>query len=176
PQQVTGRDYIRLIEGYLERLHDLYPHPNRVLFYDDVVVCYLLAFFSVVLRSLRCIEDASQIPGVNKHLNVDAVCKSTLSDANALFDPEHLQGLMNELKKDLPTLTRQDKSLAHLLEQITVVDGSFFRLAADVTWAVQSSNQAGPGIGTARLNCQFCLRTGVPTGVSINGSDGVGQG
>jgi hypothetical protein len=31
-------------------------------------------------------------------------------------------------------------------------------------------------MGTCRLNCQFCLRTGVPAGVSVNGSDGVGEG
>jgi hypothetical protein len=31
-------------------------------------------------------------------------------------------------------------------------------------------------MGTCRLNCQFCLRTGTPVGVSVNGSDGVGEG
>jgi hypothetical protein len=30
-----------------------------------------------------------------------------------------------------------------------------------------------PGIGMVRLNCQFCLKSGVPTGISVNGSDGV---
>lgn len=178
PEQVTGRDYVRILEAFLARLRAAYDHPNRLLFYDDVLVAYLLAFFNPVLRSLRCIEDASQLPGVNRFFDVDAVCRSTLSDANALFDPEHLRGLVEDLRRRLPNLDRQDATLKHLLDQVVVADGSFFRLAADVAWAVHSSNQyrPGPGVGTARLNCQYLLRSGTPLGVSINGSDGVGEG
>jgi len=177
PEQITGRSHVQLIQDYLARLRALYPHPNRVLFYDDVLVAYLLAFFNPVLRSLRCIEHASQLPGVNRFLDVNAVCKSTLSDANALFDPNHLQGLIEQLRRQLPNLQQQDKQLEHLLKQVIIHDGSFFDVAADVAWAVSTSNQHRKGSKThVRLNCQFCLRSGVPTGVSINGSDGVGEG
>jgi len=179
PEQVTGRDYVRTLQGFLDRLRAAYDHPNRVLHYDTVVVAYLLAFFNPALRSLRCIEDASRLPGVNRFLDVDAVCKSTLSDANALFDPDLLLPLIADLRRRLPNLAQQDAELARLLERIVAVDGSFFRLAADVAWAVHSSNQyrPGPGMGTCRLNCQFCLGNGgTPVGVSVNGSDGVGEG
>ena len=149
-----------------------------MLHYDTVVVAYLLAFFNPVLRSLRCIEDASRLPGVNRFLDVGAVCRSTLSDANALFDPDLLLPLIADLRRRLPNLRQQDAELAQLLERLVAVDGSFFRLAADVAWAVHSSNQyrPGPGMGTCRLNCQFCLGRGTPVGVSVNGSDGVGEG
>jgi hypothetical protein len=157
-------------------LRGLYQHPNRLLFYDDVLVAYLVAFFNPVIRSLRCIEHASQLPGVNRFLDVKAVCKSTLADANALFDPVHLQGLIEQLRRRLPNLHQQDKQLEYLLDQVTLFDGSFFRVAADVAWAISSSNQYHQGGGQVRLNCRFCLRNGVPTGVSINGSDGVGEG
>jgi hypothetical protein len=219
PQQVTGRKYLHILRAYLHRLHAAYSHPNRVLFYDDVVVSYLVAFFSPALRSLRLIEDASQVPGVNQYLNVDAVCSSTLSDANALFDPAHLAGLIADLRKDLPVTSAgsngavSDPALLELLDVAVLVDGSFFRLAADVQWAIHAANQYGggkgttakpvpeakpaalqssprvqkkqrkrdankaqstePGIGMVRLNCQYCLKSGVPTGVSVNGSDGV---
>jgi hypothetical protein len=63
PQQVTGRSYLQILRSYLRRLHAAYPHPNRVLFYDDAVVSYLVAFFSPAVRSLRLIEDASQVRG-----------------------------------------------------------------------------------------------------------------
>jgi hypothetical protein len=222
-EQVTGRSYLQILRGYLERLHAAYPHPNRVLFYDDVVVCYLVAFFSPAVRSLRLIEDASQVPGVNRYLNVDAVCSSTLSDANALFDPVHLVGLIADLRRDLPSIASgpgsmsEDPQLVQLLDKAVLVDGSFFRLAADVQWAIHAANQYGggkakqainpaaqsdtqpvkpkrktrsdkkprekkttakaestkPGIGMVRLNCQYCLKSGVPTGMSVNGSDGV---
>lgn len=181
PEQVTGQTYLTLIQAYLGRLRSVYVHHNRVLFYDDVVTMYLVAFFNPVLRSLRCIEDASQLPGVNQHLSVDAVCKSTLSEANALFDPCHLEGLIADLRRHLPNLRQTDGKLDHLLKQIQIFDGSFFRTAADVAWAVQSNNQhtkakGKGGSGYIRLNCQFCLATGSVSGVSINGDDGVGEG
>ena len=181
PEQVTGQTYLALIQGFLQRLRSVYVHHNRVLFYDDVVTVYLVAFFNPVLRSLRCIEDASQLPNVNQHLSVDAVCKSTLSEANALFDPRHLEGLIADLQRHLPNLRQIDGKLDHLLKQVEIFDGSFFRTAADVTWALQSNNQHTKGKGKGgsgyiRLNCQFCLATGSVSGVSINGNDGVGEG
>lgn len=176
PQQITGRDYVRLLDGYLRRLRAAYPHPNRLLHYDDVVVAYLFSFFNATLRSLRCIEDASQLPGVNKFFSIDCVCKSTLSDANALFDPQLLEPLIADLRRDLPNLGQQDQSLQHLLDKAILVDGSFFRLAADVDWAVRSANAHGPSVATVRLNCQYCLRSGVVVGVSITGGDGPGSG
>ena len=181
PEQITGQAYLGLLDGYLRRLRALYQHPNRVLFYDDVIVVYLIAFFNPVLRSLRCIEDASQLPGINQHLSVDAVCKSTLSDANALFDPSHLLGLLADLRAHLPNLGQMDRTLDHLLKQIRIFDGSFFRAAADVAWALQSNNQhtkakGKGGSAYVRLNCEFCLASGTPAGVSVNGDDGVGEG
>ena len=217
PREVTGRKYLQILRPFLHRLHAAYAHPNRVLFYDDVVISYLVAFFSPALRSLRLIENASQVPGVNKYLNVESVCSSTLSDANALFDPAHLAGLIADLRKQLPKASSrdgpEDSELRELLDNAILVDGSFFRLAADVQWAIHAANQYGggkgadavpptnppvkstrkirsdrktpvkeaenkavsdkPGIGTVRLNCQFCLSSGVPTGVSVNGSDRV---
>lgn len=176
PEQITGRKYVRLLQDHLEKLRGLYPHPNRVLFYDDTLIVYLLAFFNPVLRSLRCIEHASQLPGVNRFLDVESVCKSTLSDANALFDPQHLHDLIQQLRKRLPNLHQQDGKLEHLLEEIIIHDGSFFRVASDVIWAISSSNQYRKGTSQIRLNCQFCLGQGVPGQLSVNGSDGIGEG
>lgn len=180
PEQVTGQSYLVMIQSYLHRLRSVYVHPNRVLFFDDVVTVYLVAFFNPVLRSLRCIEDASQLPGINQHLSVDAVCKSTLSEANALFDPRLLEGLIADLRRHLPNLRQIDGQLGELLRQIEIFDGSFFRVAADVAWAVQSNNQHTKGKGGSgyniRLNCQFCLAHGSVSGVSVNGDDGVGEG
>src|SRR5258708_1913070 len=181
PRQITGQAYLTLVQDYLRRLRCLSVHHKRVLFYDDVVTVYLFAFFNPVLRSLRCIEDASRLPGVHQHLSVDSVCKSTLSEANALFDPHHLEGLIADLRRHLPNLHQSDGRLDHLLKQVEVFDGSFYRTAANVGWAVQSHNQhtkakGKGGSGYVRLNCQFCLATGSVCGVSVNGDDGVGEG
>jgi hypothetical protein len=175
-KDLTGRKYLELVEDHLAYLRQLYPHPKRVLFYDDVVVCYLLAFFNSVVRSLRCIEDASQVPGINQFLSVDAVCKSTLSEANALFDPQHLEGLIQQLRKDLPNLQQIDGQLAALLDRVHAVDGSYFRVAADVAWALHQAKPDGKLMGQIRLNLQHCLKSGCPSGLSISGDDGMGEG
>jgi hypothetical protein len=175
-EELIGDKYLDCIQKYLIHLRDLYPHPNRLLFYDDVVVVYLLAFFNPMLRSLRCIEDASQVPGINCFLNVESVCRSTLSEANALFDPKHLEGLMAHLQKDLPNLKQMDRQLAQLLEHVRVFDGSYFRVAANVAWALHQSKPNGKPMGQVRLNCQYCMATGCPQGVTLSGDDGTGEG
>jgi hypothetical protein len=175
-KELRGRNYLSTLKGYLQGLRTLYPHPLRVLFYDDVVMAYLIAFFNPTLRGLRCIEDASEVPGINQYLSVESVCKSTLSDANALFDPEHLQGLIHKLREDLPNLHQQDDRLDRLLEKARAVDGSYFRVAADVQWALHQRKPDQKMMGSVRLNCQFCLKTGCPDGVSVTGDDGISEG
>lgn len=178
PEQIIGRSCVRALAGFLDRLRAAYPHPNRVLFFDDVLVAYLLAFFNPVVRSLRSIEDMSQLPGINRFLGVDAVCRSTLSDANQLFDPELLRPLLDDLRAKLPNLHQMEggAELQQILDQLKLVDGSHFNVAADVQWAMQGANQHSAGRRSVRLNCQFCLRTGVPDGISLNGQDGIGEG
>ena len=121
---LVGRKQVRFIQDYLQKLRALYPHHNRVLFYDDAVVAYLLAFFNPVIRSLRCTEDMSQLESINRFLSVDVICKSTLSDANALFDPRHLHGLLAHVRSKLPQLKQQDPKLERLLQQVISFDGS----------------------------------------------------
>jgi hypothetical protein len=175
-KNLGGRKYLATLKIYLGGLRTLYPHHRRVLFYDDVVVAYLLAFFNSTLGGLRRIEDASQLPGVNQYLSVESVCKSTLSDANALFDPEHLQGLIEKLREDLPHLHQQDEQLDRLLEKAKAMDGSYFRVAADVQWALHQRKPDRKMMGSVRLNCQLCLKTGCPDGMSVSGDEGVSEG
>jgi hypothetical protein len=166
---------VRTLEDYLKRLRALYPHPNRVLFYDDVLIAYLLAFFNPAVRSLRLIEDLSQIPAINGHLSVDAVRKSTLSDANSLFDPEHLLPLIEQLRSRVPDLENGNPDLAKLLDKVIAIDGSFFKLAADVDWALNKSNAHGTS-RYVRLNLAYSLRSGQSDGCQISGDDGRHEG
>ena len=173
---LIGRKYIRQVEDYLRQLRAHYAHPNRQLFYDDVVTVYLLAFFNPVIRSLRCIQDVSQVKGIHRFLSVEAVCRSTLSDANALFDPQHLQGLLSHVRDKLPALGHQDGALERLLHKVVCLDGSFFHLAGDVQWAMWHRNSNADTRRHLRLNCVYCQKEGVPLGVSISGDDGQGEG
>src|ERR1700689_3314377 len=56
-------------------------HGNTRLRQIDVLVVLLAAFFNPAVRSLRLIEQLSQLPWVRGHLMVDKASRSTLSDA-----------------------------------------------------------------------------------------------
>lgn len=86
PGQVIGVKYVRLLEKQLNQLRDETAHGNQRLFLDDVFVVYLLAFFNPIVRSLRTVEDLSQTRQAQKHLSVERICKSTLSDFNSAID------------------------------------------------------------------------------------------
>src|SRR5512135_1176906 len=75
--------------------HALHPvHGNVQLELTDALTVLLAAFFNPTVRSLRLIELLSQMDWVHGRLNVDRVCRSTLSGAFERFDPESLMPLI----------------------------------------------------------------------------------
>jgi hypothetical protein len=152
--ELLGGKYVKLISKHLRRLHRSYQHGNRVLFYDDLVTAYLLAFFNPTVDTLRTLGDMSQLPQAREHLQIRKLCRSTVSDANALMDPRLLEPLIGHLRAQLPDLKRRDGQLARLLEQVQIVDGSFFAAAADVAFAImkQAPHKNSPKRAKVRLD------------------------
>ncbi|MGC9259914.1 MAG: hypothetical protein ACP5I8_07535, partial [Phycisphaerae bacterium] len=101
-RHLVGRKYIKLLQKYISDLRRIHPHPNRDLYLDDIVTILLLGFFNSDIRSLRKLELYSQVPGVNKSLNVDRVCRSTLAEGLKLFDPSLLAPLLQEIYQAIP--------------------------------------------------------------------------
>jgi len=170
-EDLFGAQYVGFMEDHLRRLHVAHPHPNRTLFFDDVAVAYLLAFFTPVIRSLRILDDFSQTPQMQAHLSVERVPRSTLSDANKVFDPTLLEPIIEDLLARLPQLRRTDGKLAELLERVRIVDASLFTVAADVAWALQQRRVNGLAKNQVRLNLRFAAVSGVPEGVCVSGAD-----
>lgn len=167
-----GVPQLRLLDDVLHHLRQAYDHPNRKLFFDDLLVAMLLAFFNPVARSLRGVEDASQMPGVNRHLDIEALKRSTTSDALALFDPDLLLPLIRDLRARISPRQADaaDNTLRGLLNRLIAYDGSFFRTASDVAWAL--CERHGKRLrGRVRLNLHLSVRDGLPVGVSVAGQD-----
>jgi hypothetical protein len=119
-------------------------HGNVSLQEEDVLIAMLAGFFDPMVRSLRTIEQLAQVPLVKQHLSVQSVPKSTLSDALARFRVEHLRPLLQNLQKQVPQLAKRDPDLSCLTQKIVAGDGSLFRLAGEVAWALQrKKNKAG---------------------------------
>jgi Transposase DDE domain len=168
---IAGRRHLRSFLKTRRQLRRAYDHPNRVLFYDQVLTAHLLAFFNPVVRSLRMIEDFSQCPEVQDELQIERIAKSTLSDLQRLADPMLLEPLIESLQQQLPALGQTDAKLAALLRQMRLVDGSFFPLAADVQWAFKKGKSWAVDRHDhfARLDLQLCALTGTPACLEING-------
>ena len=173
---VIGLPQVRLVEGLLDHLRRAYDHPNRRLHFDDLFIALLLAFYNPVVRSLRGVEDASQMPGVRQHLSLEAVKRSTASDALAAFDPGLLRPLLRDLRGRVSPrqMDQTDPALRGLLNRLLVYDGSFFRTVSDVGWALRERH--GPRWrGRVRLNLHWSVRDGVPEGVSVAGRGDPGE-
>jgi hypothetical protein len=168
---LAGQQHVAMLQRHLRGLHQAYAHGNRRLFYDEVLGAYLLAFFNPTLRSLRTIEDFSS----DAQRYPRRLCRSTLSDANALMDARLLlEPLIRHLRGRLPQLRRQDGQLATLLEQVQLVDGSFFDSAATVTWALRDRKPKRDGTDAlhhhVRLDLRVNASTLLPTHLQVNGT------
>jgi hypothetical protein len=174
PQPITllGGKHVKLIAKHLQRLRRAYAHGNRMLFYDDLVTAYLLAFFNPAINSLRTLGDMSQLPDAQEHLHLKKLCRSTVSDANALMDAKLLEPLIAHLRSRLPDLKRRDGQLARLLEQVQIVDGSFFAAAADVAFAIakHGSTKNSPKRSKVRLDLHLDGQI-LPRHLVISGSE-----
>lgn len=172
PHAVQGSKLVANLEKYVAGLRSDPRHGNQCLFLDDVFLVYLLAFFNPCLRTLRTLEDFSQTRQAQKHLSIQRVCRSTLSDFNQLVDPSRLQLILAALRAELTQRAadsgRHAPDLNSVLRQVIAVDGTFLRAAADVAWAVGTRNQKSPQKRyRARLDLQVDVRTWLPEVIAV---------
>jgi transposase len=160
-ESLAGTKQAAVLQKHLRHLRKAYAHGNRKLFYDELVSAYLLAFFNPTLRSLRAIDDFSS----DEHLHPRRLCRSTMSDANALMDARLLEPLIGQLQRRVTDLRRRDGQLARLLQQVQLIDGSFFNAAADVTWALRQRH----GALKTRLDLRLDGSTLLPVSLMVSG-------
>jgi hypothetical protein len=148
-------------------------HGNRNLFADHLLVAHLIAFLSPALKSLRRIEQVFNHAVARRRFGLPRIPKSTLSDAQALFDPTLLDRIITELRRRVPKLPHEPL-LDKLLKTLTAVDGTFFALAPRVAWALYnkpntpavaskgSTRSSTRRKGNIRVDVHFNVISGVP--------------
>src|SRR3954469_19805726 len=100
PEPLLGGKYVRSLEKLLHSLRARDAHGNRILHLDDVLVCYLLAFFNPAIRSLRTVEDFSQTQQARRPLGGDRAPRSPLSDFQRVADPALLGPIVAMLREE----------------------------------------------------------------------------
>ena len=158
----------RWLEGHLARLGALPAHGNRKLHVDLLFQGLLLSFFDPVARSLRMIEGKGDFDG---RLDLPRLARSTTSDALAVFDPECLKPIINDLRKRVPALAQSDKDLSTITRKIIAADGTYLSTLANVAWALHQSKRNGRKMGQVRANVQMDTATWTPQVVTVSGGD-----
>jgi len=97
------------------------------------------------------------------------VPKSTLSDAQRLFDPQLLLPLLESLKRRT-RIQLHDTRLDAVTRKLLAVDGSFFAVASRIAWAIYNhSAKNNVTQGNIRLHMHFDILRGVPDHATLTG-------
>jgi hypothetical protein len=160
------------IDGHLARLAALPAHGNRKLGIDQLFLGLLLSFFDPLVRSLRMIEDGGDFGG---RLDLPRLARSTTADALAVFDPVHLQPIIDDLRARVPHLAQGDADLSGIVRRIIAADGTYLTTLADVAWALHHTKTNGRRQGQVRANVQMDVASWTPQVLSISGDDGLSE-
>lgn len=169
--EVVGGEHVSHLQQHLQRLRQAYDHPNRRLHLDQFAICALLGFFTPVLRSLREIEDFSQLPEAQAELGLERVCRNSFSQASALFAPHLLVPMIRQIRNELPDLRRRDPDLKELYDRLVAGDGSYFKMVAALGWALRCGRPEQGLTGRMRLDVQLEVCTELPINLQSSGEE-----
>jgi hypothetical protein len=176
-ENITGLKYFDKLAPLLARLHQVGCERdkagNRKLHYDQYCLLVLLFFFNPVVRSLRAIEQASELRKVQQKLGCQRASLGSLSEATDVFQPERLKEIIAELGKQLEPIAR-DPRLKDVQHTLTLVDGTLMKGLSVLVHAALPDPRAAKLKAKFRLHTQFDLERGVP--IRIDVTEGIGKG
>jgi hypothetical protein len=176
-EDVTGLKYFDKLAPLLARLHDVGVQRdkagNRELFFDQYCMLVLLFLFNPVVRSLRAIEQASELRKVQRKLGCQRASLGSLSESTDVFQPERLKEIITELGEQLQPIAR-DPRLKDVQHTLTLVDGTLLKGLPVLLQAALPDPRTAKLKAKFRLHTQFDLQRGVP--IRIDVTEGVSHG
>ena len=176
-KDVTGLKYFDKLAPLLARLHDVGIQRdkagNRQLHFDQYCMLILLFLFNPVVRSLRAIQQASELRKVQRKLGCLRASLGSLSEATEVFEPERLKEVIAELGEQLQSIAR-DPRLKDVQYTLTLVDGTLLKGLPVLVQAAMPDPRAAKHKAKFRLHTQFDLERGVP--IRIDVTEGSGRG
>ena len=176
-RDVVGLKYFGKLWPLFERLHEVGCQRdkagNRELFMDQYCALVLLFLFNPCLRSLRALQQASELKNVQRKLRCGRSSLGSLSEATDVFDPERLREIIAELGDQVePMRSVGGKQLKQLL---TAVDGSVVKTLATIAQASYLKSTRGENKSAWRLHTHFDVDRLVPTRIDVTGGKNSGQ-
>jgi hypothetical protein len=175
-KDVQGLKYFDQLAPLLERLHDIGCERdragNRALHFDHYCMLILLFMFNPVVKSLRGLQQASELNKVQKKLGCPRTSLGSLSESVTIFDPERLKEIIAELGQQLQPLGR-DPRLKDVRDTATLVDGTVLTILPHLTEAALRPTNTD-GTVKWRLHTHFEVDRHVPLRMDLT-PDGGGE-
>jgi Transposase DDE domain len=168
-EDVQGLKYFRKLWPLLERLHEVGCQRdkagNRELFMDQYCGLVLLFLFNPSLRSLRALQQASELKNVQRKLRCGRASLGSLSEATDVFDPERLREIIGELAAAVkPT---RNVAQEHVQQLLVAVDGSVVETLSTIAAAAYLKTKNGDSRSAWRLHTHFDVDRSVPTRIDV---------
>ncbi len=166
---IQGLKYLDLLLPLVEELHEAGCQRdkagNRKLHYDQYCLLVLLFLFNPVLRSLRALQQATQLQKVQRKLGVGRTSLGSLSEATDVFDPQRLEGIIGHLLSQVPTMRRIGQG--HVSQVLTAVDGSVVKTLASLAQAAYLRDKHGNSHSGWRFHTHFEIDRGIPVRMDV---------
>jgi len=167
-EDIRGLKYFKSLRNLIERLHSVGTARdkagNRELHMDQYCALILLWFFSPIVTSLRGLQQAGELDKVRKSFGVGRASLGSLSEGVAVFDPEPLKAIAQELFDQLPDISAGRFDVVG--QRLTAVDGSVVKTLARVARLAWLRRAKGALHGY-RLHTQFEVLRGVPSRIDV---------
>lgn len=174
-RDVGGMKMLQKLLPLLDRLHDVGCERdkagNRKLHFDQHCLLILLYLFNPIIKSLRSIQQASELNKVQRLLGCQRAALGSLSEAATVFDAERLKEIIAELGAQLEPLAR-DKRLADIRQKLTLVDGTLISALPKLMHASWLKAETGSGKVKWRLHTHFEVDRYVPTRMDLTPDGG----
>jgi len=176
-EDIQGLKYFRQLWPLFERLHNVGCQRdkagNRELFMDQYCALVLLFLFNPCVRSLRALQQASELNNVQRKLGCSRSSLGSLSEATDVFDPERLRQIIGELAAEVkPSRDRSDDFVKHV---VTAVDGSVVQTLSTIAEAAYLKTKNGDSRSAWRLHTHFDVDRGVPTRIDVTSGKNGGK-
>jgi hypothetical protein len=176
-EDVQGLKYFRKLWPLFERLHEVGCRRdkagNRQLFMDQYCALVLLFLFNPCVRSLRALQQASELKNVQRKLRCGRFSLGSLSEATDVFDPQRLQEIIHELAEQVRPM--RNVGGKHLHQVLSAVDGSVVKTLSTIAEAAYLKTKQGDSRSAWRLHTHFDVDRGVPTKIDVTSARNSGK-
>lgn len=164
-------DLLRAFQTALaQRVQPAQQHPSwadarRTCAYSEYLSLFLFGLFNPVLKTMRSLCAASQLPRVQREVSGQPVSLGSFSEAQHLVDLRVLEAVFGDLSAQVQNPAPADVRPAW--QQWFARDSSLFAALPRMSWALYGGGRAGAKNNAVRLHLNFHLLEDKPARLQV---------